>query len=212
MDFFNWKEALLNYYKDLDLDELDVTIILLIDYLGENETLLVTPDLIALKSTLEYEKIDDILDNLTQKNYVKMTNKNGKVVTSLSTLKAMLFELAIADINSNKKENNESIELQKEILKIIELNFARPLSSVEVNMVREWLNEGYTKEQIVLAVKEAISKKIKSINYIDKILLEWKKQEERRTEGYTTITDKWKKDISESNKITDLNWINKKDV
>ena len=132
MNYFEWKKALLNYYKDLDLNELDVTIILLIDFLGENETVLVTPDLLALKSTLKYEKIDDILDNLTQKNYVQMTNKNGKVVTTLETLKKMLFELAIADINSVKKESVESSDLLKEILQTIEANFARPLSFVVV--------------------------------------------------------------------------------
>lgn len=209
MNYFDWKKALLNYYKSLELTENDVMIIYLIAFLIEDEECLVTPDLIALKATLKYEVIDDILDSLMQKKYVTTISKDGKIITSLESLKRILFELYLLDENNAKKNNQEK---QKEILKIIEQTFARPLSFVEVNMINEWLIDGYSKEKILFALKEAISRKIKSINYIDKILLEWKKQEERRNEGYTTITDNWKKDISESNKITDLNWIGKKDV
>lgn len=209
MNYFDWKKALLNYYKSLELTENDVMIIYLIAFLIEDEECLVTPDLIALKATLKYEVIDDILDSLMQKKYVTTISKDGKIITSVESLKRILFELYLLDENNAKKNNQEK---QKEILKIIEQTFARPLSFVEVNMINEWLIDGYSKEKILFALKEAISRKIKSINYIDKILLEWKKQEERRNEGYTTITDNWKKDISESNKITDLNWIGKKDV
>lgn len=209
MNYFDWKKALLNYYKSLELTENDVMIIYLIAFLIEDEECLVTPDLIALKATLKYEVIDDILDSLMQKKYVTTISKDGKIITSLESLKRILFELYLLDENNAKKNNQEK---QKEILKIIEQTFARPLSFVEVNMINEWLIDGYSKEKILFALKEAISRKIKSINYIDKILLEWKKQEERRNEGYTTITDNWKKNISESNKITDLNWIGKKDV
>lgn len=209
MNYFDWKKALLNYYKSLELTENDVMIIYLIAFLIEDEECLVTPDLIVLKATLKYEVIDDILDSLMQKKYVTTISKDGKIITSLESLKRILFELYLLDENNAKKNNQEK---QKEILKIIEQTFARPLSFVEVNMINEWLIDGYSKEKILFALKEAISRKIKSINYIDKILLEWKKQEERRNEGYTTITDNWKKDISESNKITDLNWIGKKDV
>ncbi|MDY4787961.1 MAG: DnaD domain protein [Bacilli bacterium] len=209
MNYFDWKKALLNYYKSLELTENDVMIIYLIAFLIENEECLVTPDLIALKATLKYEVIDDILDSLMQKKYVTTISKDGKIITSLESLKRILFELYLLDENNAKKSNQEK---QTEILKMIEQTFARPLSFIEVNMINEWLIDGYSKEIILFALKEAISRKIKSINYIDKILLEWKKQEERRNEGYTTITDNWKKDISESNKITDLNWIGKKDV
>ena len=60
-----------------------------------------------------------------------------------------------------------------------------------------------------MALNEAISMKIKNVRYIDKILLEWRQQEEKEKEGYTTISDKWRSDIEETRKIASLNWIEK---
>ena len=75
--------------------------------------------------------------------------------------------------------------------------------------MQQWLQEGYEEDKIILALKEAVAMKKKNIRYIDKILLEWRQQEERKQEGYTTITKDWKKDIKETIEVANLAWVKK---
>ena len=149
--------------------------------------------------------------SLITKKYINIKSKDGKMVTSLDTIKTMLFELYILDVNKSKKESQEVITLFDELTESIESNFERKLTFIEKDKIKEWIEDGYRKDNILYALKEAMSKKIKSINYMDKMLLQWRKQDERNNEGYTTITDKWHKDIIESSKISGFDVDNKDD-
>ena len=75
--------------------------------------------------------------------------------------------------------------------------------------MNKWFEEGIGDDKILLALNEAIKAKKKNIRYIDKILLEWRQQQERKEEGYTTITENWHKDIKETNEIANLSWVRK---
>ena len=75
--------------------------------------------------------------------------------------------------------------------------------------MNKWFEEGVGDDKILLALNEAIKAKKKNIRYIDKILLEWRQQQERKEEGYTTITENWHKDIKETNEIANLSWVRK---
>ena len=206
MKYFDWKKALLNYYKDLDLNEVEVTLIYLMDFINSEKEQIITPDLLALKSTLKYDEIDDILNDLMTKKYINLKSSNGKMITSLDTIKEMLFELYLLDVNKNKKASNEFKEEFDEILTTIETNFERKLNFIERNKIEEWINDGYRKDNIFYALKQTMNKKDKSINSMDNMLLTWKKQDERSSEGYTTITDRWHKDIRESSHLTGLDF------
>ena len=92
------------------------------------------------------------------------------------------------------------------IILTIENNFERKLNFVEKNKIKEWINDGYRKDNIFYALKQTMSKKDKSINSMDNMLLTWKKQNERSSEGYTTITDRWHKDIRESSRLTNIDF------
>jgi DnaD/phage-associated family protein len=78
-----------------------------------------------------------------------------------------------------------------------------------MDSMNKWFEEGIEDDKIILALNEAIKAKKKNIRYIDKILLEWRQQQERKEEGYTTITDNWHKDIKETNEIANLSWVRK---
>ena len=68
-----------------------------------------------------------------------------------------------------------------------------------------------TLELIKSALGEAIRNKVRSIRYVDKVLLNYRQQEEIRNEGNTTISDKWRKDIDETMSIAQTRWVKEDD-
>ena len=87
--------------------------------------------------------------------------------------------------------------------------FARPLTAFEIDIIRDWSEQGYTLDKIKYALAEAIRAKVKSIRYVDKVLLNIKQQEERVKEGNTTISNKWRKDIEETMELARATWVTK---
>jgi DNA replication protein len=62
----------------------------------------------------------------------------------------------------------------KDIFSIIEREFARPLTPMELEMVTNWLDKDQYKEDLILAaLKEAVFAGKVHFNYLDRILLEW---------------------------------------
>lgn len=60
------------------------------------------------------------------------------------------------------------------VFQLIEKEFARPLSSMEYDMINAWFYEGHTQELIIAALREAIVAGVKKLRYIDRILYNWK--------------------------------------
>ncbi|MDD3383318.1 MAG: DnaD domain protein [Bacilli bacterium] len=212
-DAVDWKTILIAKYKDLLLDEEQVMILLMCDYCLSDGAKLVTPDLLCLKMTLDFKKVDQLFTDLMIRGLINIVeDQNKKTITSLENLKKILISSFIEENLKNQKvEAKTDPENQKNIISTFENKFGRPLSFIEIETINSWLDEGYELDKIKMALNEAISMKIKNVRYIDKILLEWRQQEEKEKEGYTTISDKWRSDIEETRKIASLNWIEKND-
>lgn len=206
--YIDWKQLLINNYRNLDLKEEEVMILLVIDSLLNNNETIITPDLLALKMNYSQQVLDKHLSSLLNKNLINIEeDEQGKIKTTLNGIKYIVVSDFLKAQTNTKSEN----DLQKEqnLFEIFENQFGRPLSFVEMDTMQQWLQEGYEEDKIILALKEAVAMKKKNIRYIDKILLEWRQQEERKQEGYTTITKDWKKDIKETIEVANLAWVKK---
>lgn len=148
--------------------------------------------------TLPFEQIDSCFTTLLKRCYLSY-DKNMKL--SLDNLISLISAKYPAEISieEEKDENDEVIHL-------FENEFARALSETEVTTINEWIKNGNTIEKIKEALNLATMAKVKSIRYIDSILLEWQRKEEYRTHG-KTISDKWGKNLEETLEIAKINWI-----
>ncbi len=206
--YIDWKQLLINNYRNLDLKEEEVMILLVINSLLNNNETIITPDLLALKMNYSQQVLDKHLSSLLNKNLINIEeDEQGKIKTTLNGIKYIVVSDFLKVQTNTKSED----DLQKEqnLFEIFENQFGRPLSFVEMDTMQQWLQEGYEEDKIILALKEAVAMKKKNIRYIDKILLEWRQQEERKQEGYTTITKDWKKDIKETIEVANLAWVKK---
>lgn len=208
MDLIDWKKLLLDYYKNLYLNEEDVMVIFMIDLCISQGTLFVTPDILSLKMNYPMETIDKTFVNLMSRGYVSnIQDNNKKFITSLNGIKTVLIHQFFLD--NQKEKNKVNNEEQDSIYSLFENEFARPLTAFEIDIIRDWSEQGYTLDKIKYALAEAIRAKVKSIRYVDKILLNIKQQEERVKEGNTTISNKWRKDIEETMELARATWVTK---
>lgn len=82
----------------------------------------------------------------------------------------MSDEMRKQSLLAKKTEPKES----KDVFSIIEREFARPLTPMELEMVTNWLDKDQFKEELILAaLKEAVFAGKVHFNYLDRILLEW---------------------------------------
>ena len=126
---------------------------------------------------LSMELILSYIDELTEKKYISIeVIKNDKNVMEEYVILDMFYEkitnFMIDDINQAKIED----EKNSNIYEAIEKEFARPLTSIEYEIISAWLEDGTSEELILEALKEAVYSGVCNLRYIDKILYEWGKK------------------------------------
>ena len=133
---------------------------------------------------LSMELILSYIDELSEKKYISIdVIKNDKGVMEEYVILDLFYEkvtnLMIDDINQAKIEE----EKNSNIYEAIEKEFARPLTSIEYEIISAWLEDGTSEELILEALKEAVYSGVCNLRYIDKILYEWSRK------GIKTIKD-----------------------
>ena len=200
----DWRMILVDNYKKLGLDENELSIVLVTNSLIQKGVDLITPDIIALKMTLDFQEIDSCFTNLIKKNIITLDGKE-KIQISIEPLKKRLIEIFYVEL---KKETNEpSSKDQNDIFVLFENEFGRALSQFEVNTINDWFDQGNTTSTIKEALNVATLAKVKTIRYIDKILLEWKRREEFSKNGVSPLSEKWRKNLEETMEIAKINWM-----
>ena len=88
----------------------------------------------------------------------------------------------LAKIPNNGQTNSATMtppnaDAQTNVFNQIEIEFGRPLSPIEQEMIRDWLNtDHYLPEVILLALREAVLNSAYSLKYMDRILLNWERR------------------------------------
>ena len=204
----NWKLLLINYYKNLYLSESEVMVILMIDLCLQRNISFVSPDMLALKMNYSVQEIDKIYASLSSRGYVLNKNENNKLTTSLDGIKDVLMSQFIMESSKKVSVNNENAD---NIYSLFENEFGRTLTPFEIDTIRDWIDTGFSIDLIKSALGEAVRNKVRSIRYVDKILLNYRQQEEMKKEGNTTISEKWRKDINETMNIAKTRWVKEDD-
>lgn len=209
MEALDFRYLLLEYYHKLNIKEDELAVILMIDHLIDQKNTLVTPDLLSLKMSLSSKEIDRIYVGLVEKGYLVFSSgKNMKV--SLKPLYKKLYE--VFQISMAKEQENQNSEAKASYFNNLYVSFekelGRTLSPLEMSVITDWVEQGYSDETIINALKESLSKGKKSLKSVDKILLQWQARDDIEKTGYTAISKEWNKDIEKSMKIAKAKWTN----
>ena len=204
MDAIDWRMILVDNYKKLGLNENELSIILVTNSLIQKGVNFITPDIIALKMTLDFQEIDSCFTNLIKKEVLTLSGTNN-IQISIEPLKKRLVEIFYEEL---KKETDvPSSREQNDIFVLFENEFGRALSQFEVNTIKDWFDQGNSIATIKEALNVATLAKVKTVRYIDKILLEWKRREELSKNGVSPLSEKWRKNLQETMEIAKINWM-----
>ena len=134
---------------------------------------------------------------------VSTKNDSGKIVDkiSLENLYSGIKKSSDKD-KADKQKSDFFTNFQKE--------YAHTLSSMDLELVKAWLDSGFSEELILGAVKEANYNGVASLSYIDKVLFAWKKKGFKTMEDVTKHLTKQDDSEDESmfeTSVFEINWL-----
>lgn len=205
----NFEYLLIEHYKDLNINENELAVILVVNHLLKQHNDIITAEELAFKMNLDNESIDNVLSLLVRKNIIDLEINSRGSKMSLRPLMQKLFDQFKLDILKEEKSQQENInKMVMNCYAECERELKRTLSPVEVSRIQEWFAIGYDEQAVYNAIKDLKSQNRKvTIRNIDKKLLEKAKYYEREKEGITALSDNWTKSLDETVRIARTKWL-----
>ena len=165
-------------------------------------------DIALLSKTLNMseEQILQAYGSLMAKKLIKVVaikDGYGKVIEKVS------LDNFYNEIKTEYKTKEEEIK-KEDIYTTFEKEFGRTLSSMDYEIINAWIDNGFSEELVIAALKEAVYNGVPNLRYIDKVLYEWNRK------GIKKPTDikKQLESIPEAPvyeaSIMDFDWLNEK--
>ena len=192
---------LVNNYKNLGISDEELIVIMVIMSYGEK--VVYDPEVFAKDINGNKREIMKVIDSLCDKSILSLLiEKNNKKTYEYITLDS-LYEKLLNIVLDNKEEK----EIDNSIFSMFEEEFGRTLSPMEYEKIKEWITSGNSNELIECALREAVMNKVDNLNYIDRILVSWRKK------GYKNKQDVMKDKENFRNKkekiqVFDTDWLN----
>src|SRR5690349_19015291 len=114
----DFPSLIIKYYKAIGLNELDLAIILVINFYKTCDIPFVTNELIVEKTSLSLEEIDKIVDNLILRKLVEIKKVKIKMVTLLDGVKSLLIEKLLHDV-IEVDESKKAIDKKNKIISLL---------------------------------------------------------------------------------------------
>ena len=196
-------------FKKRDKLKLDSDDFIFLMYLyNKGDNIIFNPKEISGELNMSLEEVMTYISNLTDKKYIRVKSvKNDKDIMEdiidLSNFYQKLSLIMVSDFNK------KSSDIESSVFSFIEKEFGRTLSPVEVEIIKSWLENGYTEELVREAVKEAVFNGVSNLRYIDKILYEWQKKgikNKKDVDKNREMHRKKEKEEPVEEEIFDYNW------
>lgn len=136
------------------------------------------PSKISSDLNISLENVMIFVDHLTDRGLIEVVVlKNDKGMMEEYILLKLYYE-KISQLLVNEIESDEkvTIEKKKTIYDLVADGFARPISSIEREIIGSWVENGFSEDLIMAALKEAVFNGVSNLRYMDKILYEWNKK------------------------------------
>ena len=158
--FINRRNWILDHLDELSVSAEETLVLLLIDFMNEYQ-ISVSHQVLAKKLKKSDDEIDDILSRLSAKGFLNLELRDGRIIFEIDGI----FE----------GEQEKPIAMDTSLFDQYETEFGRPLSQMEMQRLAEWTNT-YHQKMIIYALREALTYDKKSFDYIERMLIEWKKR------------------------------------
>lgn len=190
---------LISFKKKLNINEKEL---LFLSYLMSFEDFIAF-DINVFCDKLSYDLNDvmEVITSLEEKKILEIvTRKENNILKEYISLNNLYNFLTCFIIEEEVEVEEEKSYL---IFEQIEAEFGRPLSPIEFETIKSWLDSNVDEELIKEALKEAVLNNVYNLKYMQKILYEWDKK------GYKKATDvrRTSKYVEDNIEVADFNWL-----
>lgn len=176
----NISNLLLHHYKELGMTTSQF--VLYLQFKSYQDRGIMNPDIRIIAKNLGtderqvFEQLHQMMTNhLVEQKMRKMNDGKEDAIYDFS-----LLINKIAVLNEHDQEKNVKVENSTSRAKVfnqLEAEFGRPLSSMELQIVNDWLDkDNYSAVMIKLALREAVMNSALNLQYMDRILRSWQRQ------------------------------------
>ena len=171
--YVNVQKMLLNNYTRLNLNETEVVIVLKLFEMLKNNQISITVSQLAKKTAMSHEDLSNVLSSLYDKNLLSIsviyTNQGkSKETFNLDNLINEMELLMKSDMDDQVLSQNENT--LKQAVSLVEDAYKRNLSTLELEMIREWISSGETLDKIRKALAVSVKRNKLNIKYTDRVL------------------------------------------
>ena len=196
---------LFNYYLRLGITAEEL--IILIFVIDEGDKVVYDPESISNSLGMDKYKVMELLNSLNEKKIISITvekNSDGKSAEfiSLDLLYSKIMGLIVDKKNENKNLDNS------DLFSVFESEFGRTISPMECQVIKGWVDDNFSHELILEALKEAIYTGANSLRYIETVLYTWRKKGYKTKQDVIASKDKMRESKKEEKEVFYYDWLN----
>ncbi|MGO3049475.1 DNA replication protein DnaD [Staphylococcus casei] len=208
------RKELLDHYDELGLNETELVILIKLIHASEMSDKQPSIESLQQGTSLNSREITSIIQGLIQHDLLELNvnkDEEGKF-TEYMNLDKFYDRLSEIMQQIHVKQDEHQTELEfNTLFQKIEQAFGRPLSPYEIETLNQWLDvDKHDLAVIQAALDEAASQNKMSLKYIDRILLNWKKNNVKTIEDSKKISSQFKQPKMKHtvNKVPKFDWLN----
>lgn len=196
---------LFNYYLRLGITAEEL--IILIFVIDEGDKVVYDPESISNSLCMDKYKVMELLNSLNEKKIISITvekNSDGKSAEfiSLDLLYSKIMGLIVDKKNENKNLDNS------DLFSVFESEFGRTISPMECQVIKGWVDDNFSHELILEALKEAIYNGATSLRYIETVLYTWRKKGYKTKQDIIASKDRMRESKKEEKEVFYYDWLN----
>lgn len=189
------RRELLDHYSELGLDEQDLIILIKLIYASETSNKQPSIELLQKGSNMQPREVTAVIQNLIQRELLELNvnkDEEGRF-TEYMNLDPFYEKLSLILKKQNlNNQEQDSKEQFKQLFQLMEQSFGRPLSPYEIETLNQWIDvDQHDLSVIQAALDEALSQNKLSFKYIDRILLNWKKNNVKTVDDSKKIREQF---------------------
>lgn len=166
-------DALIQNYKRLNLDEINMIVLLHLNYQKNNQNNFLSTSILASKMTISEEEISKRILDLLTLGFIELQIDETGERFSLEPLIDKIADILYKD----DLPVDEKIDVS-EIIEYCEKTYQRVLTVDDLKIVNMWIEE-YTIDEIKMAVLDSLKAKKTQLRYADAILVNRKNNSNR---------------------------------
>ena len=203
-------KILFKNYRKINITDEELIILICLINIGDRT--LYDPSIFTSEIGIDKYKAMQILNDLAEKNLINIKVENDQSGKKeeyiyLDFLYLKLFSLLLDDANTDEIQEAK----ENDIFTLFEQELARTISPMEIEIIKEWLHDGYSEELIKEALKEAIYQDVRNLKYINKILVNWKNKGIKNKNDILKEKQNYRKSPKPIEPIYDYNWLEDED-